>query len=179
MQFINPNGASVTLVNIEAVGVGLDGSEIKRRPYSDISAREVGQVFGIAIDDRRRPNLYLTATSAFGLPIVGSDQNRDGVPDKLYSGRSDARFMSGLFGPNRDNGPGSIWKVDGKTGKVSLFASLKLDGVSNSGPGLGNITFHAPSQQLFVSDLDTGLIYRLDMRGNVLETLTTANRTIP
>ena len=169
-RVIDPDGAVVTLLNIERLGQVFDGREIRRVPYDSLMAKEVGQVFGIAIDDADEPNLYLSATSVFGLPIIGWDKDRDGRPDKLRKGRPDARFMPGLFGANGEQGPGSIWKVDGRTGQVSLFASLKLDGVANSGPGLGNLAFDGVSQQLFASDLDTGMVFRLDMDGNVLET---------
>nr|WP_321444472.1 peptidoglycan-binding domain-containing protein [uncultured Cohaesibacter sp.] len=166
--FINVDGASVSLFGIDDLGPFV-GNEAKRPAYVKIPARAVGQIFGVALDDAQAPSLYLTATSAYGLPISGADQNRDGQEDKLLTGRADARFMEGLFGPNPENGPGSVWKVDGVSGEVSLFASLKLAGKANAGPALGNIAFDKQSQQLFVSDLDTGMIFRLDMDGNVLE----------
>ncbi|WP_373235938.1 hypothetical protein [Cohaesibacter celericrescens] len=168
--FIDPHGVSVSLTAIDQMGAEYKGLEIKRRPYDGLQARDTGQIFGLAIDDADAANLYLAATSAYGLPIVGRDRDGDGHADKLYVGRPDAEFMPGLFGPNRGNGPGSVWKVDGRTGQVSLFATLTVDGVANSGPGLGNISFDAQSQQLFVSDLDTGMIFRLNMEGRVLET---------
>ncbi|WP_319531718.1 peptidoglycan-binding domain-containing protein [uncultured Cohaesibacter sp.] len=167
--FIDLDGASATFVSINDFGAGFDGREIKRTPYRKLLAKDIGQVFGMALDDAERPNLYLAASSAYGLPIVGRDRNGDRVPDKLYTGRSDAQFMDGLFGSVNDNGPGSIWKVDGATGRISRFASIKLDNVANSGPALGNIAFDGKSRQLFVSDRDTGMIFRLDLDGHVLE----------
>lgn len=168
-KFIDPNGFSASLVGIENIGFGFNGNEVKRLPYDRLLARDIGQVFGVAIDDAEKPNLYLTATSVFGLPIVGNDDDGDGVPDRLYTGRSDARFMEALFGQSVANGPGTVWKVDGETGQISQFASITLDGVENSGPGLGNIAFDPATKQLFVSDLDTGMVHRLDLEGNVLE----------
>jgi hypothetical protein len=38
-------------------------------------------------------------------------------------------------------GPGSIWKIDGATGRVTLFANIAVAGRPNSGPGLGGIAF--------------------------------------
>ncbi len=166
--FINLEGASVSVFPIDGLGA-FEGKEAKRPAYVTIPAGAVGQIFGIALDDAEAPSLYLTATSAYGLPISGADQNGDGQEDKLLTGRADARFMEGLFGPNPDNAPGSVWKVDGVSGEVSLFASIKLAGKANAGPALGNIAFDKQSQQLFVSDLETGMIFRLDMDGNVLE----------
>ena len=42
--------------------------------------------------------------------------------------------MKGQFGLDLQGGPGSIYKVDGRTGVVSLFANVTLDGVPNPGP---------------------------------------------
>ncbi len=169
LKVIDPRGASVMLTSISDMGHGFNGNEVKRIPYDKILASDVGQVFGVAMDDAAAPNLYLTATSAYGIAIMGDDADGDGLEDKLYTGRSDARFMKGQFGGLSDSDPGAIYKVDGETGQVSLFASIEFDGVLNSGPGLGNIAFDAASQQLFVSDLDTGTVHRLDLAGNVLE----------
>ena len=46
----------------------------------DVFAKDVGQVFGVALDDQTQPNIYLAATSAFGLNIVG--RGRDGLPER-------------------------------------------------------------------------------------------------
>ncbi len=62
--------------------------------------------------------------------------------------------------------PGSIWKIDGETGEVSLFTTI----AANSGAALGSLVFDAGTQQFFVSDLDTGLIYRLALDGTILDT---------
>lgn len=142
--------------------------------FLSITAREIGQIFGIALDEATDPatqlpaaNIYVTATSAYGLHIVGPDEDGDGSPDRLVSGAADARWMDGLFGA--DGGPGSVWKIDGLTGEVSLFANITLENNPNGGAALGNIAFDAKNRQLFVSDRDTGLIHRLDMAGNVID----------
>ena len=72
-----------------------------------------------------------------------------------------ARWMEGQFGLENGGGPGSVWKIDGTTGSVSLFANIESDGKPNAGPGLGGIAYDPRSQQLFVTDLETGLIHRL------------------
>ena len=59
-----------------------------------------------------------------------------------------------------------MWKIDGVTGVISLFANIQQDGKDNAGPGLGAITYDPATKQLFVSDLETGLIHRLDLDGN-------------
>ncbi|MEP5155325.1 hypothetical protein [Planktotalea sp.] len=169
-EFIDPDGAVVTLLSIAQFDAGPAGQEIKRRAYDKIIARDVGQVFGIALDDQTPPNLYLSATSAFGLNINGADRNEDMLPDRLRKGAGDAVWAEAQFGPTPASGPGSVYKVDGRTGQVSLLANIELDGVPNSAAGLGNIAFDAAHKVLFISDLDTGVIHRLSLDGEELET---------
>ena len=59
-----------------------------------VTAGQTGQVFGIAIDEAQPPNIYLTATSAFGL-----HRTADG-----------AGWMAGQWGAA--GGPGSIWVLE-------------------------------------------------------------------
>lgn len=47
--------------------------------------------------------------------------------------------------PDQGGGPGSIWRIDGTTGEVRLFANVMLDGAANSGPALGGLAFDARS----------------------------------
>ena len=71
-----------------------------------------------------------------------------------------------FFGPiTVDGGPGSIWRIDGRTGAVTLFANVTLGGVPNSGPALGALAFDPVSHQLFVADRDTGMIHRFTLDG--------------
>jgi len=108
----------------------------------------------------------MRATAAYGLHITAP--GADGNPAPVATGRPDAAFMDGQWGPGGN--AGTVWKIDGRTGKVSVFAVLKAEGIDNGGAGLGNIVFDPSHYQLFVSDLDSGLIFRLDMNGNVLGT---------
>ena len=164
-QFLNPNGAVATLIGTDRIGFAFNGVELTRVPYDKILARDVGQVFGVALDNEDFRNLYLTATSAFGLNIVGADRNRDRVPDRLLFGEDNARWMPVQWGNHPLAGPGSVWKVDGETGQITLLTNIQHDGTENAGPGLGNIAFDADHNQLFVSDLQSGLIHRLDLNG--------------
>lgn len=109
-----------------------------------VTAAGVGQVFGIAIDDSSPPNIYLTATSAFGLHRT---------PDN-------GKWMAGMWGPS--GGPGTVWKLSATTGyRPEVFAEVTLDSRPNTGAALGNIAFDRWNQQLLVSDLETGMIHRL------------------
>lgn len=49
---------------------------------------------------------------------------------------------------------GEIYKLDGVNGKITLFGA-----VPNSKAGIGNIAYDCVSDQLFVSNMDDGLIY--------------------
>jgi len=185
VTFLDPNGVSARVFRPNLPGFVWDGREWRLAPYFDIFAGNVGQVFGIAIDrgwplgtngKRPPPNAYLTATSAFGLNIVIPDQNGDGLPERVRTGQWGATFMEAQLGTafgtgaarGQAPGPGSIYKIDGITRQVSLFANIALDGAPNSGPGLGNIAFDRAHDQLFVSDRDTGMIHRLDLNGDEL-----------
>lgn len=168
-QFLNPNGEVATLLASDRIGFAYNGVELTRRPYDKILARDVGQVFGIAIDDEMFRNLYLTASSAFGLNIVGPDVDHDNVADRLILGDDDARWMPGQWGVGNHAGPGSIWKIDGRNGQISLFANVRFEEQKNTGPGLGNIAFDSGHKQLFVSDLQTGMIHRMDLDGRDIE----------
>lgn len=169
LDFIDPNGASAVLLAMDGIGFGYDASEVTRPAYDKILARDVGMVFGIAIDQEEYRNLYLAATSAFGLNVVGGDLNNDRVADRLKTGAAEAVWMPAQWGNDPAAGPGSIWRVDGRTGQIELFANIGLNGVANAGASLGDLTFDAGHDQLFVSDLETGLIHRLDLDGTDLE----------
>ena len=92
------------------------------------------------------------------------DSNGDGRPERVKMGEPK---RNGWKGSSAWKGrrPGTIWKIDGKTGAVSLFATIP----GNSGPGLGDIVFDPATRQFFVSDLDTGLIHRLDSSGALID----------
>jgi hypothetical protein len=71
--------------------------------------------------------------------------------------------MPGQFGEN--GGPGGVWKVDGATGAVSVFATIP----GNRGPALGDIAYDGSTGFFFASDFDAGMIHRIDANGRVLD----------
>ena len=91
----------------------------------------LGQVFGVALDDEPNPNIYVTSTRVYG----------------------------------NGTAAGQVIKLDGTTGVPSVLATLPT-----SNTGLGNIAYDRDNQQLFVTNLDDGMIYRLDMSGTQLST---------
>lgn len=167
--FIDVDGPAMKVLPLEA-GAPPAGQLLSPPSRLDVKARDVGQVFAIALDDGSDPdpnagipNIYLGATSVYGLQLVIPDAN-DGRPERITKGHPNADWMPGQFGPGGT--AGSIWKVDGITRRPSLFATIP----GNSGPGIGDIAYDRASMHLFVSDLDTGLIHRIDMAGNLVDT---------
>lgn len=172
--FIDPTRASLRVFDVTNLGAAASGQLAYTPPPFEVKASVIGQVFGLAYDDGRgldgsapvgtAPNLYATATSFFGIQIVAPDADADGRPERLRKGQPGAAFMQGQFGAD-DAGPGAIWKIDGTTGAVSLFARVP----SNSGPAFGNIAFDGRHRQFFVSDLDNGLMLRFSIDGKLLD----------
>jgi uncharacterized repeat protein (TIGR01451 family) len=159
LTFINPDGPSARIVGVGRPGFVWDGRFLPTPRTFDVFAKDVGQVFGVALDDQQpASNIYLAATSAFGLNLVG--RGAGGQPERRKTGGPGAGWMKGQFGLDLQGDPGSIYKVDGTTGVVSLFAKVMLDGVPNPGAALGNLAYDAAHKQLLVSDLYTGMIHR-------------------
>jgi len=169
-DFIDLDGASVEIHRLEPDGPP-KAQLIPAPVVFKAKARDVGQVFAIGLDagsdfdlTTSTPNIYLGATSAFGLQIVLPDSDDDGRPERVRTGHPDAEWMPGQFGPG--GGPGSVWKVDGKSGDISLFTTIP----GNTGAGLGDIVYDRATRQFFASDLDTGLIHRLRDDGTPIDT---------
>ena len=169
-SFINTKGVVLQILDLSRMP-GVPNAQLADAPrVFSLTSGQIGQVFGITMDDglnedgtRRPPHIYVTATSAFGLNVVAP--NASGQLMRMKNGQTEAQWMSGQFGLGLGGGPGAVYKIDGQTGEVTLFATIALNGVENSGPALGNITFDAKSRLLYVSDLETGMIHRLDLRG--------------
>src|SRR4029079_13681475 len=122
----------------------------------------VGQVFGVALDSADPPNLYVAATSAYGLSIFVPDSN--GQPKRVERGEAGAQFVPGQFGPPELGGnPGSIWRIDGTTGEVAPFTTV--GGAAYGVASLGGLAFDPATQQLFVAERATGIIYRYTLDG--------------
>ena len=63
-------------------------------------------------------------------------------------------------------GWGAIYKVDTNDASISVWATLPMP---NSESGLGSITYDCEHSQFFATSFEDGLIYRLDMSGNILD----------
>jgi hypothetical protein len=142
---INSAGTVGSIIDIRAPGRPPQGEQWMDEPQRlPVTAAEVGQVFGVVFDDRYRPNIYLSATSAFGLHLRPRT----------------AQWMDGMWGPG--GGPGTIYRLDAANNyQPRIFTHVMLGNRQNSGAGLGNMAFDRTHKQIFVSDLETGMIHRI------------------
>jgi hypothetical protein len=122
-------------------------NELAQQPTTQPSVQDewtadnLGQVFGLTLDDATPPNIYVTTTTSYG----------------LFKSSSNAP-LPGMYGTG---GPGAVYRLDGATGKISTFATLP-----NTGPGLGDIAYDRTNRQFIVTNFDDGLIYRLAGAGH-------------
>ena len=142
---INTNGTVGSIIDVRSPGKAPQGSHWVDEPQPNpVTAGQVGQVFGVALDDANPPNVYLSATSAFGLHRTADGNN----------------WMPGMWG--QGGGPGAIYRLDAANGYAPrVLTQVTLNGRQNSGPALGNIAYDRTNKQLFVSDLETGMIHRI------------------
>ena len=164
--FIDLEGPSAQILSMTGLGGQPTGKLVSPAAKRQIKAKEVGQVFAITLDDglgNKIPNIYLGATSAYGIHLVKPDGS--GEPQRIKTGAPGAQFMAGQFGPAPDGNPGTIWRIDGASGEVSAFATLP----GNSGPGIGDVVFDKRSRSIYASDLDQGLIQRVGPDGTVID----------
>jgi hypothetical protein len=163
---IDLNGPALRAIDLQAPGGAPQAQVLTAAKPFTVTAGQIGQVFALALDNASPPNVYAAATSVYGLPIVVPDADGDGRPDRAEQGVANARFMAGLFGPAaQQGGPGSIWRIDGQTGEVRLFANVTFEGAPNGGAALGGLAFDPASRTLFVADRETGMIHRFDLTG--------------
>ena len=169
---IDVDGASLRVYDLSTLGGAPAGQMVNPPVTFSVPAKDIGQVFSLVFDDGTQtdpPNLYAGATSAYGIQIVSTQRDEDGSPVRVRNGGPDVRFMDGQFGSLPGAGPGTIYKVDGKTGATTVLANLGSAGVANSGPGVGGLAFDQQSRMLYASDLDTGLIHRFALDQNAAD----------
>lgn len=110
---------------------------------------ELGSIFGLTIDPQG--NIYVAYSSSYSNDSVGT---------------------VGVLGSGVRQG--CVYKIPNGTGIPTLFTATSLPN-STSGPltefaGLGNITYDYDNNQFFVTNMDDGKIYRLDLAGNYVAT---------
>ena len=77
--FIDPDGAAMQVQRFLPAGPPA-GQLIDAPALVTAPARDVGQVFAVTLDDAQAPNIYLGATSSFGIHIVAPGD--DGTPPR-------------------------------------------------------------------------------------------------
>jgi hypothetical protein len=159
--FIDLGGPSLRVVDLRRMDGPAAAQAVRALKPFTFTARDLGQVFGVALDDADPPNLYVAATSAYGLPIVVPGPG--GAAVHVRRGAPGATFMPGLWGPR--GGPGTIFKIDGVAATVTPFAEVKTDGRANSGAALGALAYDPRTKSLYVSDRESGLIHRFSPGG--------------
>ena len=133
-----------------------------RRSRSRFRLRRSGRCSASRSTTATPPNIYVAASSAYGLPIVAPGP--DGRLRHIRAGAPERRFHAGQWGPR--GGPGSIWKIDGATARVSLFANVTTQRPSQFGRRARRARLRsAVSKSLFVADRETGVIHRIGMDG--------------
>jgi hypothetical protein len=122
---INVNGISGSVLDLRAPGFPPIGIHWMTEPQSNpVTAAQVGQVFGVVLDDANPPNIYLSATSAFG----------------LHFSPGTTQWMAGLWG--QGGGPGTIYRLDAANNyRPRVFANITLNNRQNTGAALGNMAF--------------------------------------
>jgi hypothetical protein len=109
------------------------------------NAANLGQVFGVALDDASPPNIYLTSSTVYGDFSVNA-----------------ANAVT-MFGP-AGNG-GTVYKINGATGVITTLATLPNTKHTVPGhalqasAGLGNIAYSTVDKYLYVTNMDDGIIY--------------------
>jgi hypothetical protein len=157
---IRTDGPSMRIADVRVLG---PQGQLSDAPETfTVTAAQTGQLFGVAIDNAPQPNIYVAATSAYGLAISVLDPN--GQAKRVRKGEPGAQWMAGQFGPPAvGGGPGSIWRIDGITGQVALFANIEV--ASFGAAALGGLAYDPVTQQLFAVDRSSGLIHRFSLDG--------------
>ena len=162
-NFISPNVATIyktTFNGVAPVGgdwnnPALGAGQVGTIATPNWNVATIGQVFGIAIDNSN--NIYLAATDIYS-----------------YDSGSISSFGSGgragIYKTNV-NTPGTtttlVTTLTSNAWNYALTNKIPNSGVG-SGNSIGNIAFDKTHNQLFVSNLEDGRIYRLDATtGNV------------
>jgi hypothetical protein len=113
--------------------------------HPDWVRSQMGQVFGVALDDDG--NIFASHTAIYFQDNIGAIGGQ----------------------------PGQVFKIDSITGVPTVFATLPNNsnptiaaspfGIDESYPGLGNLCFDVGKQMLYVTNFEDGRIYRIDAAG--------------
>jgi len=144
LQALDPGGVVGSIIDLRNPNQPPQGQHWISEPQRVfVTAADVGQVFGVAFDDAKAPAIYVAATAAFGLHRTPDNQG----------------WQPGMWGPG---GPGAIYRLAPSNNYLPQpFAQITLGGRQNTGASLGNLTYDRWNRQLYVTDLETGMIHRI------------------
>lgn len=147
----DPDGAVLRLLGLDSED-GFDGAlRPPPRMLLTRTARDLGQVFAVAFGHGEPANIYVAASSAYG----------------LYRTSDGEDWAEGMWGPEGE--PGTIWKLDPERGyRAERLLDIGFLDEPNGGAGLGDLAYDPWHGQLFASDLETGLIHRIDPEDGAL-----------
>ncbi|RWF13120.1 MAG: hypothetical protein EOS64_30045, partial [Mesorhizobium sp.] len=98
--FIDTSRPSLRIFDVSHLGGRASGQLVYTPPPFEVTAGQIGEVFGLTYDDGVRdgepsgiPNLYAAATSLHGIQIVKPDADDDGRPERQRHGAAGAVFM--------------------------------------------------------------------------------------
>jgi hypothetical protein len=130
--------------NLSATAGSDWGATISKLAPSNWNTNDIGAVFGITIDDQE--NIYLASTDVYHYH----------------------NFSFPTSNGSRPYDAGQIFKCSPPLYTAVPF--VNLPNFEDAGNGIGNIAYDKKHKQLFASNLENGMIYRISMSGAILET---------
>ena len=107
--YIDLAGPSTRVIDLDTPGALPQAQLVQATKPFTATAAQVGQVFAVALDNASPPNIYVAATSAYGLPIVVPDKDGDGLPDRVKQGAPERELHAR---PVRSGGPRRRARLD-------------------------------------------------------------------
>lgn len=169
--FIDQESPALKIISLQNLQNDAEGQLVDAPVRFSIAAQDIGQVFATTLIPDATPetaDILAAATSFYGLHLIESKS--DGTTRRSLNGGKNVDWMPGQFSSRTGGGPGSIWRINGETGEVSLFANVESDGKTNAGPGIGGIAYDEKHNQVFASNLETGFIHRFTGAGQRIDT---------
>ena len=163
VTFIDTAGAVLRVFDLDKARRPAAGALANAPSTFQVTAGDVGQVFGVALDSdtaNRTPNIYLTSTSLFGLQIVSKEGRGSSTASAVRAG------CPASLACRRAAAPARFGRSTAPPAPFRSSPTSRYDGKDNAGPGLGNVAYDPATEQLFVTDLEFGLIHRLGLDGS-------------
>jgi hypothetical protein len=185
---VNPPTMASNSYNLASGSYPIWNRPVENHP-ANWSFTNLGSVFGVTMDADR--NIYVTASSMTPPTLTVTGPTGTLVTVNYQSGVGTIGLNGNpLSAATATIASGTVYKVNGTTGAVSVFAQLPqqqmtidhtnviggiggitlTSGSRTLGPGLGNIAYDNWNNQFLVTNFEDGKIYRLSSSGAVLST---------